>query len=201
MTYDKIRESLASAGGELRERFLAGESVVDLVHARAAFIDDVLVGLWRDHLEATGAALVAVGGYGRGELMPGSDIDLMLLMPDAADERVNRQAEALLTFLWDIGLEVGHSVRTVTDCVEQSLADITVVTNLMESRLLAGSRALYDAMEAATSPARLWNSRDFFEAKVSEQHARHRKYHDTGYNLEPNIKEGPGGLRDIQMIT
>ena len=97
-------------------------------------------------------ALVAVGGYGRGELMPGSDVDLLLLLPDADNGQYNQVIEELLTFLWDIGLEVGHSVRTIKDCVEQSLADITVVTNLMEARLLAGSAELFRHMQASTTP-------------------------------------------------
>jgi [protein-PII] uridylyltransferase len=184
-------------------RFEDGCDVALLLEARSWLVDQIMRHCWSccmgNHAEAL--ALVAVGGYGRSELMPGSDVDLMLLMPDVQDPRINQQAEVLLTFLWDVGLDVGHSVRTIADCVEQSLADISVVTNLMESRLLAGSSSLYDAMQAATAPEKIWNSRDFFETKLKEQRARHRKYHGSGYNLEPNIKEGPGGLRDIQMIT
>jgi len=147
------------------------------------------------------AALAAVGGYGRSELMPGSDIDLLILLPDDAAERYDRRIESLLTFLWDIGLEVGHSVRSIDECVSQSLADITVMTNLMEARLVAGSPELFARMQERTGPQHIWNSRDFFEAKCTEQRLRHRKFGDTAYKLEPNIKEGPGGLRDLQVIA
>jgi [protein-PII] uridylyltransferase len=150
---------------------------------------------------AATAALVAVGGYGRSELMPGSDVDLLMLLPEADNADLNAVLKQLLVFLWDIGLEVGHSVRTVEDCIEQSLADVTVITNLMESRLLAGNAGLYRRMQEVTGPDRIWNSREFFQAKHSEQLERHNKYHHTAYKLEPNVKESPGGLRDIQVIA
>jgi len=200
MKYETIRESLASAGEDLRMRFLRGDSVVDLVHARAEQIDEVLRDLWRDHIEATGAALVAVGGYGRGELHPGSDVDIMLLLPDALPEGAEERLSAFFTALWDIGLEVGHSARTVSQCREEAAADLTVATTLLEARLLAGPETLFDAMNEELSPANMWPSDRFFEEKRKEQIARHHRYHDTAYNLEPNVKGSPGGLRDIQMI-
>ena len=119
MNYELIRESLASTGDDLRARFLAGEPVTHLVHARAARIDEVLTGLWREHIEETGAALVAVGGYGRGELHPCSDVDIMLLLPDTLPEGAEERLSAFFTALWDIGLEVGHSARTVAQCLEE----------------------------------------------------------------------------------
>jgi [protein-PII] uridylyltransferase len=194
---------LKSGRAVIKEKFDAGCNTHTLLLARSWLVDHVLLQAWQLHMGAAAdtLALAAVGGYGRSELMPGSDVDLLLLLPDDAGEQFNARLEALLTFLWDIGLEVGHSVRTIDDCIEQSLADITVVTNLMEARLLAGSDTLFARMQEATGADRIWASRDFFKAKVEEQRARYRKYHDTGYNLEPNIKEGPGGLRDIQMIT
>jgi len=109
--------------------------------------------------------------------------------------------ESFWTLLWDLRLDVGHSVRTVAQCVEEAARDITVATNLMEARLLAGEAALYRSMRAATGPDRIWPSDAFFAAKRAEQAARHRRFHDTAYNLEPNIKEGPGGLRDIQRAS
>jgi [protein-PII] uridylyltransferase len=200
---DPFKQFLANGNHILAGRFASGTDTAQLLAARSWLVDQVLTSCWTRFLggDADSLALVAVGGYGRGELMPGSDVDLMLLLPDVDDPRLNRQIEALLTFLWDIGLEVGHSVRTIADCVEQSLADITVATNLMEGRLLAGSYELFTAMQASTGPDKIWHSREFFEIKIKEQRARHSKYHDSGYKLEPNIKEGPGGLRDIQMIT
>jgi [protein-PII] uridylyltransferase len=187
----------------LKQKFSTSTSVPLLVRARSWLVDQLLVRAWTIFMKehAGNAAFVAVGGYGRSELMPGSDIDLLVLLPDNAEEHLKPGLESLLTFLWDIGLEVGHSVRTIEDCVEQSLADITVATNLMEARLLAGNTGLYERMCSNVAPDVIWNSRDFFEAKHREQIARHLKYNNSAYNLEPNIKEGPGGLRDIQMIA
>ena len=200
MGYDKLRESLTSAAEQLRERFMAGESVVDLVHARAAQIDEVLLGLWRDYVAATGAALVAVGGYGRGELHPGSDVDIMLLLPDELPEGAEESLSAFFTALWDIGLEIGHSARTLAQCREEAAADLSVATTLMEARLLTGPAHLFAAMQDIIAPEHMWPSDRFFEEKRKEQIVRHHRYHDTAYNLEPNVKGSPGGLRDIQMI-
>jgi [protein-PII] uridylyltransferase len=198
-----FRQFLNQSHVTLKEKFEHGISAPTLIKARSWLVDQLMIRAWTRLMEedAGQAALVAVGGYGRRELMPGSDIDLLLLLPDTSHAQLTPRLEALLVFLWDIGLEVGHSVRTVRDCVEQSLADVTVVTNLMEARLLAGNEALFARMHASISPARIWNSRDFFETKRREQRNRHRKYHDTAYKLEPNVKESPGGLRDIQMIA
>jgi [protein-PII] uridylyltransferase len=198
-----FREFLEQGHSILKEKFSSSISAPALIQARSWLVDQLLVRAWLAFMKeyAGVAALVAVGGYGRSELMPGSDIDLLVLLPDDADDRLNPGLESLLTFLWDIGLEVGHSVRTIDDCVEQSLADITVATNLMEARLLTGAAGLFDRMCSNVAPDAIWNSRDFFEAKHREQTARHLKYNDTAYSLEPNIKEGPGGLRDIQMIA
>ena len=200
MSYNDIRESLAVAGADLRARFEAGDSIVELVHARAAFIDGVLVGLWREHIEHFGAALVAVGGYGRGELHPYSDIDIMLILPDSLEPRSEESISAFVTALWDIGLEAGQSVRSLAQCREEAAADLTVATTLMEARLLAGPEELFAAMQDIIAPENMWPSDQFFQEKRKEQIVRHHRYHDTAYNLEPNVKGSPGGLRDIQMI-
>src|SRR5690606_16549899 len=172
-----------------------------LVRDRARLIDQVLGRAWRMHLgDAAGElALVAVGGYGRGELHPCSDIDIMVIVPDGDGAAWREPVAAFLAFLWDIGHEVGHSVRTLADCAREAAADVTVVTTLMESRLLDGPAAQFEAMQAATGPDRLWPPQAFFEAKRKEQTARHHRYHDTAHNLEPNIKGSPGGLPDIQV--
>lgn len=200
MSYNELRGSLAAAGEELRARFEAGESVVDLVHARAALIDQVLVDLWSEHVAASGAALIAVGGYGRGELHPSSDVDVMLLLPDELPNGSEESLSAFVAALWDIGLEIGHSARTIAECREEAANDLTIATTLMEARLLAGPESLFSAMQELISPARMWPSDRFFEEKRREQIVRHHRYHDTAYNLEPNVKGSPGGLRDIQMI-
>ncbi len=200
IAYGDIRAALSAAGDDLKARFEAGESVVDLVHARATMIDEQLIRLWRYDLEDSGAALVAVGGYGRGELHPYSDVDVMVLLPDELPPGAEESLSAFVTALWDVGLEIGHSVRTIPQCFEEASSDLTVATTLMEARLLAGPTALFEALQQTIAPDRMWPSTVFFEEKRKEQIARHHRYHDTAYNLEPNVKGSPGGLRDIQMI-
>ena len=169
---------------------------------RARLVDVALRAAWLTHTGkfAADLGLVAVGGYGRGELHPSSDIDIMVLLPKSDSADWQPDIERFLTFLWDIGLEVGHSVRSIDDCQRESLADISVATTLFEARLLAGPEPLFAGMRRALASDRLWSSQDFFEAKVKEQTERHHRYFDTAYNLEPNVKSSPGGLRDIQTI-
>ena len=196
-----FRDSLRRFAETLRRRFEDGENVADLITRRAGFVDDVLRRAWQVAMPAEApAALVAVGGYGRGELYPSSDVDVVVLLDGGDPASVGAAAERLVALLWDIGLEVGHSVRTVAESRDEAERDVTVATNLLESRLIAGQPALLEAMRAATAPDQIWPSDRFFAAKWEEQKARHRKYNDSAYNLEPNIKENPGGLRDIQMI-
>lgn len=145
-----------------------------------------------------GACLAAVGGYGRGELYPYSDIDLLILLarePDSAD-RV--RLEALVTALWDLGFDVGHSVRTLADCQREAANDITVETALMEVRWLAGSKPLLASLQTAMADQR--DPQAFFQAKRAEMQQRHARHQDTPYSLEPNCKEAPGGLRDLMVI-
>jgi [protein-PII] uridylyltransferase len=197
-----FRQVLDGGTELLRERFMAGEAVEDLVRDRARLVDVALRAAWAQHAGqfAGDLALVAVGGYGRGELHPSSDIDIMVLLPKSDSADWQPDIERFLTFLWDIGLEVGHSVRSIDDCQRESLADISVATTLFEARLIAGPEPLFAGMRRALAPDRLWSSQDFFEAKVKEQAERHHRYFDTAYNLEPNVKSSPGGLRDIQTI-
>ncbi len=215
---DKLDEALA--GGEaplalfqallgdgdalLRARFENEERVEVLVRERARLIDALLMRAWRHKLGAHSEVLclMAVGGYGRGELLPASDVDLMILMPDRFDPEPLKEALSdFITFLWDVGLEIGHSIRTLADCRREAKADITVTTALMEARPLCGPAELSDRLADTISPARLWPVEAFFEAKLEEQVRRHHRYHDTAYNLEPNVKGSPGGLRDIQTIA
>ena len=187
----------------VKERFAAGSTpIAALVSERARLADDILKRAWQHHFsDAAEASLVAVGGYGRGELHPGSDIDLLILLDSEQNfESFKTNLEQFLTLLWDIGLQVGHSVRTIDDCIREAAQDITVITNLIEARHLAGSETLYSAMLEATAPDRMWSSHQFFEAKWREQIQRHAKQDDAISNLEPNVKESPGGLRDIQTI-
>jgi len=200
---EAFRVEIRDAHAELVERFRADESVETLVHARAELIDAILREVWRSQLPAghENWALAAVGGYGRGELHPHSDIDILILVPATPDDAGRSVVERVVTFLWDINLEVGHSVRTVAECTEESAADVGVMTTLIEARQLSGNTQLMDEMRAAVSAERIWPVREYFEAKVAEQQDRHLKANDTAYNLEPNVKTGPGGLRDIQTIA
>jgi [protein-PII] uridylyltransferase len=197
-----FRRTLREADHSLRAQFGAGIPAQALVRERAKLVDAILRRAWRVyalHMQKR-MALVAVGGYGRGELHPASDIDVLILLEHVPRPERAQRIQEFVTFLWDIGLQPGHSVRTLGECVEDARREITVATSLMESRLLTGSRALFQRMREATGREHVWPSRRFFEAKYEEQRARHRRFHDTAYNLEPNVKEGPGGLRDIQMI-
>lgn len=197
-----FRQVLERGTELLQERFAADENIEELVRDRARLVDIALRAAWKRHAGrfADDLALVAVGGYGRGELHPCSDIDIMVLLPKSDSSDWQRDIEKFLALLWDIGLEVGHSVRSIDDCQRESLADISVATTLFEARLLAGPEPLFAGMRRALAPDRLWSSQDFFEAKVKEQSDRHHRYFDTAYNLEPNVKSSPGGLRDIQTI-
>ncbi len=199
-----LRGALGEGRAALRRAYFEGAPPQELLSAHAWLVDELLTRAWRFHARllpaGTEIALAAVGGYGRGELYPASDIDLMILLPDDGRARAAGFIPSFLSFTWDMGLEVGHSVRTLRDCVRESKKDITVVTNLMEARLLAGHTPLFRAMQTLTGPQHIWPSRKFFAAKWQEQIARHHHFDDTAYNLEPNLKEGPGGLRDIQTI-
>ena len=201
-TVSDLRQALGHASDDLIARFDDGQPVTDLVRLRASLVDRVLLCLWREHAGPLhdSAAMVAVGGYGRGELHPCSDVDIMLLVGNKLPADGEQLLSSFLTSLWDIGLDIGHSVRTVKQCQQEAKADITVATTLIEARLLHGPEPLFEAMKDAVSADRLWSSAEFFEAKRREQIARHHRYDDTAYKLEPNVKSSPGGLRDIQMI-
>jgi len=197
-----LKRALTEADACLTSKFEAREDVNQLVKARAWVVDQLILYAWDNLIPADeGISLVAIGGFGRGELHPHSDIDLLILLEESppADE-LRGAIEAFVTLLWDAGFYLGHSVRTVEACVSEADKDIATATSLMESRLLSGSTEMMQKMLDATAADQVWSAAEFFDAKFEEQVRRHEQYHDTGYNLEPNIKEGPGGLRDIQMI-
>jgi [protein-PII] uridylyltransferase len=195
-----FREALSRGNAEFKRRWHSGIPAAELAPQRAAFMDALIGRAWQRYGACRAeAALIAVGGYGRSELHPGSDIDLMLLLAAPPDQACQARLGDFITFLWDIGLEVGSSVRTLEECSDEA-KDLTVITNIMEARRIAGSRDLFRGIRDRCGPDRIWPSEQFFLAKRAEQEERHRRFDDTAYRLEPNLKEGPGGLRDIQTI-
>jgi [protein-PII] uridylyltransferase len=192
------RDSLAAGRAELRTAFHARPDTPKLLREHARLVERHLAQLWSELSPDPDMALVAVGGFGRGQLFPHSDVDLLILLPRALDAERTSFVERFVHLAWDIGLDVGHSVRTIAECETEMGADITVRTSLLEHRRLAGSRKLYDEFRRRFDAA--MDARAFYEGKVLEQQQRHLKYHDTAYNLEPNVKESPGGLRDLQTV-
>src|SRR6516164_2131136 len=183
----------------LRTEFLARPDTLRLLRNSARAVDSILSGVWAESQMPVELALVAVGGYGRRELYPHSDVDvLVLLPPSSADHEPAAAIERFFTALWDIGLEPGHAVRTVAQCQAEMAGDVTIRTSVLEHRQIAGSRRLYNQLKRAF--ANSLDVRAFYAAKVLEQQQRHLKYHDAAYNLEPNVKESPGGLRDLQTV-
>lgn len=198
-----FKQFLKQKNDGLEAQFDPRQSVSGLLKEKSNLIDALLTGCWRHFLGgfADTISLIAVGGYGRRELFPYSDIDIVVLL-DCDDIRHYQEGlTQFFTFLWDIGLKPGHSIRTIKDCVETALADQTIMTSLMEVRLITGCGKLLEQLKEHISPDKIWPSDQFFLAKMAEQEQRYAKFHDTAYNLEPNIKEGPGGLRDMQVIA
>ena len=195
-----LKKACAQADQALHRAFTQETDIRELVHARAWVLEQLVLVAWERLVPAeNGLELCAVGGFGRGELHPHSDVDLLILRDEQARD-CSEDLERFVRVLWDADLHPGQSVRTMADCIEEAAGDVGVATNLMESRLLAGSGALFVTMRKATDPPALWPADQFFAAKYAEQEERHSQFEDTIYNLEPNLKEGPGGLRDIQMI-
>ena len=197
-----IKAVMKDSNNVLYENYQQGADIIDLLAARSKLIDYVLQFFWQqyqlDFHEIV--TLVAVGGYGRAEMHPASDIDLLLLLREEPDQACQHDLSGFITLLWDIGLDIGHSVRTLEECIVAAQNDVTVITNLMESRFLIGQLESYQHLQQAIKSTNIWNSQTFFQAKLDEQKQRYQKYGDTAYRVEPNLKEGPGGLRDIQTI-
>jgi len=184
-------------------RFIAARptarAALRLVRALARDVDVTLLELWGEAQMPADAALVAVGGYGRGELFPYSDVDVLVLLPDGSDvDARGAAAERFIVACWDAGLEIGSSVRTVDECVAIALADVTVQTALLEARFLCGARKVFRSFARATAAA--MDPKAFLRAKTLEMQQRHQKFENTPYALEPNCKESPGGLRDLQTV-
>ncbi|MES2299911.1 MAG: [protein-PII] uridylyltransferase [Pseudomonadota bacterium] len=201
-TREQLRERLK---GQLKaqrqvvvEAFRADAKPEKLLRGLRHSVDEVLSAAWLAAALPANTALVGVGGYGRGELFPYSDVDVLILLGQAADAPTQARLEELVQLLWDLGLEIGHSIRTVDECISEAQADITVQTCLLEARLVHGAAALFEQLQVRYRQA--LDPQAFFHAKTAEMRLRHAKYEDTAFSLEPNCKESPGGLRDLQVI-
>ncbi|MGO1750371.1 MAG: [protein-PII] uridylyltransferase [Marinobacter sp.] len=184
------------------EAFKQGADVRALVHSRADTIDTVLRLIWNRYpfSSSPDIALIAVGGYGRGELHPHSDIDLLILTRNGTESSWQEDLGAFITLLWDLKLDIGHSVRSIEESKAAARVDVATLTNLLETRTIAGPDELRKELSEQAYSDNIITDRDYFIAKRKEQKRRHKKYSDTEYNLEPNVKSSPGALRDIQTI-
>ncbi len=193
-----LREQLKGERQNAIDAFRAEPRPDRLLAALRRSVDRALIQAWDAFGMPADSALVAVGGYGRGELYPYSDVDVLILLGAAPDGAAREKLEQLVQLFWDMGLEIGHSIRTVDECLSESAADITVQTALLEARLISGNRRLFRTLRERCREA--LDPQAFFRAKTLEMRQRHAKYEDTPYSLEPNCKESPGGLRDLQVI-
>jgi len=197
-----FKNTLASVRQSMDREFTQGIDIEQLIYGRSIVMDFLLSSAWKmfQWPPDSKVSLIAVGGYGRGELHPYSDIDLLILFDDQEPEQYQQSISEFLTFLWDIKLDVGSSVRSVEDCYQQSKIDITVATNLIESRTITGEPHLRSQMYDRVTSEEAWDAKGFLNGKLAEQVNRHQRTNNTEYNLEPNIKNSPGGLRDIHTI-
>ncbi|OHV96265.1 protein-PII uridylyltransferase [Janthinobacterium lividum] len=195
---EQLKQQLKADRQVVIAAFQADGKPEKLLRSLRHSVDGVLARAWQEAGLPPGTALVGVGGYGRGELFPYSDVDLLILLQQSPDAATQEKLEELVQLLWDLGLEIGHSIRTVEECMVESKADITVQTSLLEARLVCGNADLFAQLQQRYETA--MDPQAFFQAKTAEMRQRHAKYEDTAFSLEPNCKESPGGLRDLQVI-
>lgn len=197
-----LKHALKTAQEKMDQRFRSGGDIRQLIYGRAWIVDQVLTTAWQlfDWPDDKHVALIAVGGYGRGELHPRSDVDILILVDGIKAEDHNDTISGFLTLLWDLSLDIGSSVRNLDECYDEARNDITIATNLIESRTLIGNTLLHEQMYLRVTSEGAWTDKEFFKAKRKEQRSRHEKTNNTEYNLEPNVKNSPGGLRDLQTI-
>ncbi|WP_448216970.1 [protein-PII] uridylyltransferase [Endozoicomonas sp. 2B-B] len=196
------KDTIQSGRDMLNQWFRKKVNIDQLVYSHTWLIDQILITVWEQSAwdDSEHISLLAVGGYGRGELHPGSDIDILILLENDEYQTHQTEIETFLTTLWDIGLKVGSSVRSIKECAEQARDDLTIITNLMEARPLCDPENLNKQLQEKISVHHMWPSNQYLQAKFDEQKARHKKYADTAYSLEPNIKGSPGGIRDLHML-
>ena len=174
--------------------------VTTLISYRSTIFDMLLALIWKASFGSSSLSLIAVGGYGRGKLHPHSDLDILILADSSELNRYEKNIESFITCLWDLNIKLGHSVRSRQDCINLALEDVTIATNLLESRHIAGSFKNYSDLNRELFKTVFDNTKSFFQKKLHEQQLRYKRHGDTEYSLEPNIKEAPGGLRDIQLV-
>ena len=197
-----LKEILQKNNEDLQQDYENQIDISLILKKRSQTIDKLLQEMWNkiEGDSPLSATLIAVGGYGREEMHPASDVDLLILLSDEPDVPTQEILSNFVTRLWDLGLEIGHSVRTLDECIDEASNDLTIITNLIESRYLAGTKELFDQLHSNITPDKIWSSAEFFNAKIEEQKQRYKRFGDTAYRVEPNLKEGPGGLRDLQTI-
>ena len=200
ITVENVKAQL-HALRESEQKQLLTRDIFVLIEKRSQFYDQLLQTLWPHFaFDKTSLALIAVGGYGREEMFPLSDLDFLILAQTPLSAAESAKVSEFIQFLWDCGFSVGHSVRTLVECETEGQKDISVATNLLEGRLLCGNAALFEALKKILNAPSFWPMDAFFNAKVAEQEARYARYHNTAYNLEPDIKYSPGGLRDLHLL-
>jgi [protein-PII] uridylyltransferase len=183
------------------EMYLEGEDIQALLALKAWLMDQILAALWQRFPFDKELSLIAVGGYGRGELQPHSDIDLLILIKEKLNDQIGEDISSFITLLWDLKLDIGHSVRTIEECISSAREDVTIATNLLEMRTISGEANLAETLSKRIYSDEVHTSKEYFLAKLAEQRERHEKYSGTEYNLEPNLKSSPGTLRDIQTLA
>ncbi len=201
---EEFRARIRQHDEKTRSWFAQGrKSTAELLGLRSKLMDTLLCEAWELHAGTSlrGAALLAVGGYGRGEMYPASDVDVLVLLPPGYSRGTRTEVGEFLAFLWDVGLKPGHGTRTVAETRDQARADVTVMTALLEARLVTGSSRLFDQLIKAINARSVWSSAHFYRAKVKEQSKRQSEHGDTASNLEPDVKNGPGGLRDFHTLS
>lgn len=198
----ELKESIQQFKNKLGAEFNLKTNINAITHKLAVFIDKVLITLFTTNKLDQGNyfCLLALGSYGRRELQLYSDIDLLLLHTDNLPKAALQRAQHFIQDCWDVGLEVGHQITTVDACAELASQDLTVISSIMDMYLLCGRGALMEELQYKTHPMQMWSSLDYFFAKQEEQINRYAKYRETAYYLEPNVKYGPGGLRDLQVL-
>ena len=196
-----LRQLLGDTDRRIEQAYRDGAPAPELALARGAAIEAIVAHVWTACIgESATIALYASGGFGRGPMFPFSDVDLLVLCTEAPRGSTVRALESFFVLLWDLGLKPGHALRTIAECRELAARDATIYTSLLDARRIAGAAALDESLAALLGDAALWPPADYLAAKRADRVQRHARFGDTTYNLEPNLKDGPGGLRDAQTM-